>query len=271
MERASPGDRQKSVAPPPETRSLRGSAEIALSAIADFLLPVCCVVCGRLMKQGESGIVCGHCWTLVRELPHPRCARCGHPVDSHSCRWCVNLPPFVRAARSYCWIGPGAGKDVIHALKYRGWKRVAAAVAQRMARVSFPADVMEERAALVPVPMASTRRRERGFNQSELIAIELAVLWKIPARADLLFRSSSARSQTELTPGERLGNVAGAFSVPVPGRKSLAGAHIVLIDDVVTTGATLRACATALFSAGARTISYMTFGRAPASGDRLNQ
>ncbi|MEP6509127.1 MAG: phosphoribosyltransferase family protein, partial [Gemmatimonadales bacterium] len=70
-------------------------------------------------------------------------------------------------------------------------------------------------------------------------------------------------------PGERLGNVAGAFVVPHSARQEVIGKHLVLLDDVVTTGSTLGACAKALFNAGARTISYMTFGRAPASGDRL--
>ena len=79
----------------------------------------------------------------------------------------------------------------------------------------------------------------------------------------------STQSHTQLPQGEGLGNVAGAFSVPAQQRSRLRGAHLVLIDDVIATGATLRATASALFAAGARTISCMTFGRAPASGDRL--
>ena len=139
-----------------------------------------------------------------------------------------------------------------------------------MSRVSFPRDVIEERAALIPIPLSATRKRERGFNQTEIIADGLSRCWQIPVRNDVLLRASSGRSQTQLTPGERLGNVAGAFSVPAISRASIGGAHLILVDDVVTTGATLRAAAAALFAAGARTISYMTFGRAPASGDRLS-
>ncbi|MEO8193889.1 MAG: ComF family protein [Gemmatimonadales bacterium] len=239
------------------------------SAAADLLIPICCVVCERLMVPGEQGIVCGHCWTRVRELPHPRCRRCGHPVDSYSCRWCAFLPPFVRAARSFCWIGPGTGKDIVHALKYDGWLRVADAMAERMARLAWPLDVTDERKAIVPVPLAASRLRERGFNQSQVIAERLSDRWGIPALAHCLQRSSSERSQTELTPAERLSNVAGAFSAPRHAVGSLRGAHVILLDDVITTGATLRACASALFASGARTVSYMTFGRAPASGDRL--
>jgi ComF family protein len=144
-------------------------------------------------------------------------------------------------------------------------------MAQRMSRVSFPDDVRRERAAIVPVPLSRARLRERGFNQSEVIAQTLAELWGIPVWSGVLERAASTRSQTQLTPGERLGNVAGAFSAPISQRSNLRGTHLVLVDDVVTTGATLRASASALFAAGARTISYMTFGRAPASGDRLFQ
>jgi ComF family protein len=250
--------------------SAQNTARGILSAAADLFLPIACAVCETLLANGEAGIVCGHCWSRVRELPHPRCARCGHPVDTHSCRWCPNLPAYVRSARSFCWIGAGTGKDIVHALKYGGWTRVSEGMAIRMARVTFPPDVVQERAAIVPVPLSPARLRERGFNQTAVIAESLGPLWSIPVWADVLRRDASARSQTELTPGERQSNVAGAFSVPTESRKTLKGAHIVLLDDVVTTGATLRACSSALFASGARTISFMTFGRAPASGDRLS-
>jgi ComF family protein len=246
-----------------------GSMRPALSAAAELFLPIACVVCQRLMPSGESGIVCGHCWSRVRELPNPRCSRCGHPIDRHTCRWCPLLPPFVRAARSYCWMGAGTGEDIVYALKYDGWTRAAPAMAHHMARVSWLADVVEERTAIIPVPLSRARLRERGFNQSSLIAASLAPLWDIPVWSHSLVRATGARSQTELTPGERLSNVAGAFAVPRSAQKSLRGAHVILVDDVVTTGATLRACSSALFAAGTRTISYMTFGRAPSSGDRL--
>jgi ComF family protein len=223
-----------------------------------------------MVPANEPGIVCGHCWSRVRLLPHPRCPRCGHPADRHTCRWCNLLPPFVRAARSYCWMGAGTGDRIVHALKYDGWRRVATAMAERMARVSWVADVVEERSALVPVPLSPARQRERGYNQSAEIARALAPLWNIPLREDLLLRTTSTTSQTQLTPRERKSNVAGAFAVPESARARLRGAHVVMVDDVITTGSTLHACASALFAAGARTISYMTFGRAPASGDRLH-
>jgi ComF family protein len=162
----------------------------------------------------------------------------------------------------------GTGSEIIHSLKYGGWARVAGEIAERMARLQWPIDVVEERTALVPVPLETARERERGFNQSALIARRLAELWRIPCRERMLARARATRSQTELTPGERLSNVAGAFRPRETDISMLAGAHVILVDDVITTGATLGACATALFEAGARTISYVTFGRAPAAGDR---
>lgn len=166
-------------------------------------------------------------------------------------------------------MGAGTGSDIVHALKYGGWTRAGPAMAERMSRLSWPPDVVRERAAIVPVPLSIARRRDRGFNQSEILATHLSTIWKVPVLSHALLRESATRSQTELTPGERLSNVAGAFMVAQTARQEVRGAHLVLLDDVVTTGSTLGACAKALFDAGARTISYMTFGRAPASGDRL--
>ena len=155
----------------------------------------------------------------------------------------------------------------MHALKYGGWPAVAAGMASRMARLSWPVDVVAERSALVPVPLAAVRRRERGFNQSELLAAELGRAWGIPVVAASVERARATKTQTRLTPGERLANVAGAFRATGAAR-SLRGGHVIVVDDVVTTAATLNACAEALSAAGARIISYITFARAPASGDR---
>ena len=221
------------------------------------------------MQHAEQGIICGHCWSRVRELPHPRCERCGHPLGRYRCEWCDFLPPFVRAARSYCWVSPGSGGRIVHALKYSGWRAAAPSMALRLARLSWPFDVVDERTALIPIPLARSRERERGYNQSELLASELSRLWAIPVWRDVVERARATRTQTELTPGERLTNVAGAFRVRDSAARKLRGAHLVIVDDVVTTGATLGSCALALFEAGTRIISYVTFGRAAAAGDRL--
>ena len=102
---------------------------------------------------------------------------------------------------------------------------------------------------MVPVPLAASRRRERGYNQSEVLAAGLARLWNLPMRDDLLSRTRATATQTRLTPGERQRNVAHAFR-SLADRGSLRGLHLVLVDDVVTTAATLNACAAALHDGG---------------------
>ena len=240
-------------------------------ALLDLLLPRVCVVCARPLDPVERELVCGHCWVRARELPWPRCDRCGHPIDLRRsatvCAWCALLPPYVRAARSAYALPGGTAEAIVHALKYQGWPAIARPMGRRLGAMTFPRDVEEERAALVPVPLAASRLRERGYNQSAELARGLGVAWSLPVRDDLLARARATKTQTRLTPGERHRNVSGAFRV-LADRASLRGLHLVLVDDVVTTAATLNACAAALYAGGARILSYVTFGRAPAIGDR---
>jgi ComF family protein len=168
-----------------------------------------------------------------------------------------------------CWEKSGTvAQSLVHALKYGGWPAIAGEMGERLARLDWPADVRRERAAIVPVPLAAGRLRERGFNQSDLLAQATAPHLGIPVWTDVLERTRTTTSQTRLTPEDRLRNVSGAFHAPAASRAKLRGAHVVLVDDVVTTASTLNACAAALYDGGARILSYMTFARAPASGDR---
>lgn len=256
------------LASPLAERAARG-----VDALLDLLLPRHCAACGGGVERGSASPVCGACWARVPALAWPQCTRCGHPLvvrdvpapaspGPRRCRWCDQLPPYVRAVRSVCWVPDGTGGEIVHALKYHGWTAVADGMARRMAPLVWPLDVVEERAALVPVPLARDRERERGFNQSALIAVALAARWGCAVWEDALVRERRTQSQTRLTPDQRLRNVAGAFRAQPSARQRLSGAHVVLVDDVVTTGATLNACAAALFSGGVRIVSYVTFGRA---------
>lgn len=266
--------------------------------VVDVLLPRACAVCQELLPQerlpqerlpqerlpsGERAIVCGTCWSRCEAFSEPSCRRCGHPrqplpgprVDEPghdgfaSCRWCHRLPPTVRAVRSAVRLDAGLGGAVVHALKYSGWTGVADGMGERMARLSFPGDVVAERVALVPVPLADTRARERGFNQSQLLAEAVARRWRIPVWSDVLVRQRHTATQTRLTPSERTRNVSGAFGIVDPRAVArVRGTHLVLVDDVITTAATLNAAAAALTDSGVRLLSYLTFGRAPDAGDR---
>lgn len=253
--------------------ALRRTVTRAADAALELALPGVCSLCRDGLGR-QPGPVCRLCWSRVRHLSHPQCARCGHPSaynaeEGDPCRWCPALPPFVRAVRSVAWMSRGSvASAAVHALKYDGWQAIAGGMAAEMARLRWPDDVRNERAWLVPVPLATWRQRERGFNQADAIARALAPYWETPV-LPALCRTRMPASQTRLTPGERVVNVTRAFTVASAGAPHVQGAHCVLVDDVVTTAATLVACAAALVDGGARIVSCVTFGRAPAIGDRL--
>lgn len=239
-------------------------ASTVLNAALDFLLPIQCVACQRPVPVTEKGIVCGRCWSRMDALPAPRCDRCGHPLNPGRCKWCELLPAWVRAVRSCYWVPDEPAGQVVHALKYDGWRKVAEGMGERMSRLSWPRDVLDERAAVVAVPLHPTRLRERGYNQSALLAREIGRRWQLPVHEHLLLRTRATETQTRLTPGERHRNVSGCFRTDMAAMASLRGAHLILVDDVVTTCATLNACTEALLDGGVRIVSYLTFGRARA-------
>ena len=239
------------------------------AALTQFVFPRVCAACELALDDSDSGLVCGRCWSRVPVLRAPRCDRCGHPrAPRGSCVGCPLLPPFVRSARSYCWVPDDTSSAILSALKYDGWPAVAHAMADRLARLDWPADVLAERAALVPVPLAPVKERERGFNQAQVLSVAMGQRWRLPVWDNVMARARATPSQTRLTPGERLANVHHAFSLENGAESRILGQHLILVDDVLTTGATLNACAAVLFAGGARTLSYLTFGRARTHADR---
>jgi ComF family protein len=166
----------------------------------------------------------------------------------------------VRAIRSPYAIGD-VPRALVHALKYGGWSAVAEPMAARMAAMEMPRDTVEEARWVVPVPTSAARLRERGYNQAALLARGYAAHIGLVAREDLLRRVRATSTQTALHPGERRANVARAFAVPPSGAAELHGEHVILVDDVWTTGATALSCVEALVEAGTRAVSVATFAR----------
>jgi ComF family protein len=154
----------------------------------------------------------------------------------------------------------GASDAIVYALKYDGWPVTAGAIAVRMGHAGLRPWAGPS-AVLVPVPLAARRERERGYNQSAVLASALARIWNVRA-VSVVQRVRETPTQTRLTAEQRLHNVADAFAIDATRLARCAGARFVLVDDVVTTGATLNACAQALASTGAHDIGFITFGRA---------
>ncbi|HEU4561638.1 MAG TPA: phosphoribosyltransferase family protein [Longimicrobium sp.] len=236
------------------------------SGALDLVFAPVCVACDEpIATPDPERLVCGVCWLRCRALPIPRCGRCWSPVPpdrepAPTCRTCREWPPSIRAIRSAYAIGE-VPRALVHALKYRGWTAVAAPMAARMAALELPEDAAAEAELVVPVPTSAARLRERGYNQAELLARGVARISGRTLDAGLLERTRASGSQTALHPGERRANVARAFAVP-PGRAAdLRGEHVIVVDDVWTTGATCLACVSALLEAGARVASVVTFAR----------
>lgn len=236
------------------------------TALEQLLLPAECALCHALLGERDAPhLVCSVCRQRFRAVRGPWCERCGQPAPHFGpCRLCADWPAALKTARSAVWLVDGAQQSV-YALKYGGLPRIAEDLVPAMAALRPPAG---ERSALVPIPLAPKRLRTRGYNQSEVLARALARKWRIPVLPDLLVRTRETPTQTALTPGTRLANVAGAFAMrnaKVGMRNSafrISTSTFILIDDVFTTGATLAEAARALEQAGATTIHAVTFARA---------
>lgn len=245
-----------------------------LRGVLDLVFaPICLACSGPIHSRASVRGVCVACWARMRPLPFPRCDRCWTPrrLTTPSvgleCSECPSLRPAVRGLRS-AFLLHGPARAIVHALKYRGWHSVAHSMAERMAAVPMPAEAEEIR-YVVPVPLAPVRRRQRGYNQAALLAAGIATARGWELREDVLRRTRSDGSQTTLHPGERRANVADVFRVHDD--TSIDAEHLLLVDDVWTTGATALACADALLSAGARAVTVLTFARALPEIERLDR
>jgi ComF family protein len=237
-------------------------------ALLDFLFAPVCLGCGGAIAPADDArLICRRCRSRLPSLPAPACPRCGaprlqtgRPDASLSCRECAPWPPQLRAARAACVLRPPADR-IVHQLKYRGWHALAEPMAERMAAITLPPDVVAEARLVVPVPTTPARRRTRGYNQAELLARAYARRTGRGALA-ALERSVGTSSQTNLQPVERGANVTGAFRSVASAERGLRGAHVLLVDDVLTTGATAAECTRQLVAAGARAVTLVTFARA---------
>tara|TARA_R110002110_G_scaffold85816_2_gene223576 strand:- start:168135 stop:169067 length:933 start_codon:yes stop_codon:yes gene_type:complete len=229
----------------------------------DMLLPPQCLACDALVS--EPGTLCHVCWDGAVFVSAPLCAACGTPFEfDHGpdalCGACLRDRPRIDRARAV-FIYNDVSRNLATGLKYRDRTHAAPAMGDWLARTGR--ELLANADLIAPVPLHRARLWRRRFNQSALLAQAVA---KNTARApglrlDLLTRVRATPSQGGLNAAARRRNVRGAFSVATRHRKAVAGARILLVDDVFTTGATLGACAAALLDSGAAAVDALVLAR----------
>jgi ComF family protein len=230
-----------------------------LDPLVAALFPSTCVVCSEPLCRPTRGPICGPC---VERLPRHAGAQCtcGQRLlcEAGQCARCRRRRNSLAAGAS---LGPHEGslRLAIHALKYRGHRRVAPQLASALWSTPAVKALIDPGALLVPVPLGKRRRHERGFNQAELVARALARMSGARLVPGALVRRRSTPPQTQLSARARRANVRGAFAAPRPAR--LRNRIVVLVDDVYTTGATARECARVLKAAGAAEVRVVTAAR----------
>ena len=235
------------------------------AGLLDLLLPSGCLTCGTWMPAAAPGLVCGGCRSRLPVTPWPRCPRCHHPRGTGrggeaTCRACAGWPgAFTRARHAYLLAPPADA--MVHALKYEGWAELAPEMGAAMARVSLPPAPPGGGRWVVPVPTTRARVRRRGYNQAELLARSVAERLG-EGLIEALVRTRGGATQVALHPSQRRANVRGVFAVREEEIPRLAGAHVVLVDDVLTTGATAAAAAEEVVRVGVSEVTRLTYARA---------
>lgn len=223
-----------------------------IASIIDFISPRACRCCGTRLSITEQEI-CSVChWHM------PRTEYWNCPYDNNLSRRFWGRFEVTKAASLYFYEAKGTHARLIHDLKYYGRKHVGEWLGRTAAEEMAPSGFFEDIDILVPVPITWRRKWHRGYNQSEVIARAVAEVTALPVCSNALRRTHFHRSQTTLSTPERIENVEEAFSLRHP--ESIEGLHVLLIDDIVTTGATVASCAKELFKAGNVRVSVMSIG-----------
>jgi competence protein ComFC len=242
------------------TRRLLGDA-LKLAELLVF--PSLCRVCGRLLEKAGERVVCRSCLDALAPRRSGFCVCCGDFFDGvaepHLCLECLTSRPPYALHRS-CAVYEGNLREIILLLKYRGYR----VLGRDLARFALKAagrheDLWWGLDAIIPVPLHPKRKRERGFNQAEVVAREIGRAQGLPVLSRVLRRVKNIPAQTSLEAADRKRNVSGAFAVRQPA--ALKGRVVLLVDDVYTTGSTVKECCRTLRRAGARSVRVLTLAR----------
>ena len=244
-------------------RGLHTLFQNALNTTLGFFYPEVCALCHDELATVREGFVGAKCRSYVQFVRPPFCKRCGMPFDgditaSFECSNCRELKLYFTSARAAA-VAKTVVRDAIHHFKYSRALWFENFLAGLLVDEAVPVLAGQKWDLIVPVPLHPLKKREREFNQAELLAAHLSKAARIPLNTKLLHRVKATATQTLLKREQRATNMRGAFAIG-DGVK-LNGERIVLVDDVFTTGATTNDCARALRDAGAVEVSVWTVAR----------
>jgi ComF family protein len=240
--------------------TFRAAGASAARLALDIALPTLCVAC-REPVAGDG--VCGKCWAQISFIEKPYCPRLGIPFvydpgpELMSMEAIASPPAYQRARAAVRY--DDVARMLVHALKYQDRTDLAPTMGRWMARAGD--ELLNDADALVPVPLHWRRGWSRRFNQSGALAKAISRQKPVTVLGDALTRIKPTQQQIGLSRDERASNVQGAFAVPPERLHAVRGRHLILIDDVLTSGATVDACARALLRAKAKRVDVLVFAR----------
>lgn len=231
------------------------------SKLLDFILPPQCINCSTSVLQ--QGGLCADCWEKIHFISKPFCSICGFPFNisienENICAPCARKSPLFARARAAVYYND-ASKPMILRFKHADALHITPLFAEWLYQAGY--DLFPQAEYLVPIPLHWSRLVYRGYNQAALLSQKLSKKTKIPHLPDLLERIRRTPSQGELTSKEREKNVSNAFKLNKKYEQLIHDKHILLIDDVFTSGATVQACTKILKKSGAKQIDILTLAK----------
>lgn len=246
--------------------ALRSVLHTACRAALDVVYPPHCLACGCATEASDG--LCGPCWRGIQFIERPYCERMGTPFHQDLGAGLLSPeaiahPPVFRRARAVALYDDGPARQLVHRLKYGDRLEVAGLLGRWLARAAT--DLLGEASVIVPMPLHRERLWRRQFNQAAVLADGLSRVSGLASDPFLLERVRSTTPQVGLSRAQRAANVQGAFKVPAAA--AVRGRTVLLVDDVLTTGATANAAARALLRGGAKAVDLAVFARVAGTGE----
>jgi ComF family protein len=241
---------------------LRAMLQNAAQQMIDVVYPPSCIACLAAVQQ--SAALCTACWSTMPFIERPFCERLGTPFEHDLGPGLISPeaianPPVYGRARAVARFEDGPARQLVHRLKYGDRTELAAPMGRWMTRAA--AELLPDADLLVPVPLHRRRLFQRRFNQAAVLAQAISALSGVPSDPLVLRRVRPTSPQVGLTRAQRADNVQGAFRVAPEDRPKIDGRKIVLVDDVMTSGATANAASRVLLRSGAASVDVVVFAR----------